>query len=84
MPSNRNRHGVRIAVPRHSARLAAFGSWNWRKERPTFEPMAKTETWNLARAAEVARAKRLIHNENYPTEAITWSVAQLLSQYLDF
>ena len=84
MPSNRNHHGVRIAATRHSARLAAYGSWNWRKKRPTFEPLAGTEAWNLARTAEVERAKRLIHNENYPTEAITCSIAQLLSRHLDF
>lgn len=84
MPSNRNRHGVRIAAARHSARLGAFESLNWRKRRPTFEPLSGTEAWNLARTAEVERARRLIRNENYPTKAITWSIARLLSQHLDF
>ena len=58
-------------------------TWDWRKKRLTFEEVAGTDSWNTSRAAKVARAKKLIGNDDYPDDAITWSIARLLAQHLD-
>jgi hypothetical protein len=66
-----------------SARIAGCGSWNWRNKRPTFENLDGTEAWNVARTPEIARAKRLIQNVDYPTEAVICSIAHLLARHLN-
>jgi hypothetical protein len=81
MSSNRNYQGVRIAVLGRPARIAGFRSWPCREERPTFENLAGGELWNVARTAEIARARRLIQNDDYPNEAVICSIARLLSEH---
>jgi len=59
-----------------------MASWDWRKKRPTFEELAGTDSWNTARAAKVARAKKLIRDAGYPNDKITWTIARLLARHL--
>jgi hypothetical protein len=83
MSSNKKPRG-RFRFSSCSPRINQSERWDWRK-LPTFEELNEAtagSAWNDTRPQEVERAKELIQDDQYPSEPVVRSIAQLLASHL--